>query len=355
VTSTRWAASVCPADAAANAPSTPPLPPAGIAIETLSAKELDQLIAAAERRRDALSGAAHGASSTAGSTAEATPSPASAVAPPSGAHQWGKLFIRTALPFFAFGVCDNVIMLSVGDLIDEHFGVIMGFSTLVAAGLGQAVSDGSGVTIQCFIERQAERFRLCDPEVDPRYLATVGAQRILQIFRTVGIVVGCLVGLTPLLLMDTGNKPRMYDLLLKDLSESDRRVVSSEARYVTHTKGEYLCRAGEQVHGLETIVSGEVKVVRRCASGEDVVICEQGPGTGIGFLEVVFEHDSVADVVCETDVRALRIERDVIASRPELHSRFKQHLDEYIRGDPVYTPYLLQRPPTSHHALKALS
>jgi len=304
-------------------------------VEGLSAAELDALIAAAEQRRAFLRNV--------GSCATPSPDAGEVYVRPQGA-QWAKLFVRTALPFFAFGVCDNIIMLTVGDLIDEHFGVFMGFSTLVAAGLGQAVSDGSGVTIQCVIERQATRFHFCDPNVDPRYLDTVGAQRLLQIFRTIGIVCGCLCGLTPLLIMDSGNKPRMHDLLLKDLDEDDKRVVSSEARYVNHPKGTYLCTHGKPVDGVDTIVSGEVQIVRRDAAGLEVVVCEQGPGSGIGFLEVVFGHDSVADVVCLSDVRTLRIDKDVIQSRPELHKRFRGHLEEFIRNDPEYTPYLLQRP-----------
>ena len=71
-----------------------------------------------------------------------------------------KLFVRSAAPFFGSLVCDNLIMITVGDHIDREFGVVMGFSTIVAAGLGQAVSDGCGVTVQSVIERLEDRLGL---------------------------------------------------------------------------------------------------------------------------------------------------------------------------------------------------
>jgi CRP-like cAMP-binding protein len=258
--------------------------------------------------------------------------------------QWPRLFIRTALPFFAFGVCDNMIMLTVGDLIDEHFGVVMGFSTLVAAGLGQAVSDGSGVTIQCTIDRWATRMRLSDAHVDPRWVELPSSQRLLQVFRTIGIIVGCLVGLTPVLLWDTGNKPRLYDMLLKDLSEEHRRAVSAVAKYATFPAGTYILRRGDQVEYVDTIVSGTVRIVGRSSDGEQITICEQGPGEGIGFLEVVFGHETVADVVCLSDVRTLRIPRSAFDDLGISRTVFRQTLEDHIHGSSLYAPYLLTRP-----------
>jgi hypothetical protein len=46
-----------------------------------------------------------------------------------------------------FGLMDNLVMLSCGDLIDQSFGVKFGLATLTAAACGQVVSDVCGV---CF-------------------------------------------------------------------------------------------------------------------------------------------------------------------------------------------------------------
>lgn len=304
------------------------------AVARLSNVEIRAMTAAIERKYAANAG---------GATTDAAGNVVEHFTRPQGA-QWAKLFVRTALPFFAFGVCDNIIMLSVGDLIDEHFGVVMGFSTLVAAGLGQAVSDGSGVTIQCLIERHAERLRWVDPRVDPAYLETRGAQRLLQLFRTIGIVCGCLCGLTPLIFMDRGNKPRLYDMLLNDVPEEHRRRISANAYYVTLPKGSHIVQRGDEVTAIDTVVTGEVSVIGRDSLGEPCHICDEGPGFGIGFLEVVFGHDSVADVVVISDeVKLLRIDKshfETIAAEPTVRAA----LDRHIHENEKYAPYLMTRP-----------
>ena len=51
------------------------------------------------------------------------------------------VFLNSAIPFIGFGFIDNVIMILAGDLIDVKLGVVMGISTIAAAGLGNLVSD----------------------------------------------------------------------------------------------------------------------------------------------------------------------------------------------------------------------
>lgn len=46
-----------------------------------------------------------------------------------------------------FGFADNFIMILAGDVIDNKLGVLFGFSTLAAAGLGNLISDVAGISL----------------------------------------------------------------------------------------------------------------------------------------------------------------------------------------------------------------
>ena len=250
-----------------------------------------------------------------------------------------RLFVTTALPFFGFGVCDNIIMITVGDVIDNHFGVIMGFSTMVAAGLGQAVSDGSGVTIQQCLERWEHKLGLPEHGFTPEDLS--GMHWKLQLFRTIGIVCGCLAGLIPVIIYDAGNTPRLYDMLLEALPEKKRRELSARATRITFQPGDVLFKYGQEATALYAITSGEVQVIGRDDRGREIEYCTQGPGNSLGHLELVFGHKCVADVKAIGKVNALKISKKdfvAIAGGPET----KKIVRDYVKEDPAFLPYRLR-------------
>lgn len=263
---------------------------------------------------------------------------------PLTATQWAKLFARTAVPFFAFGICDNMIMISVGDLIDAEFGITLGFSTMIAAGLGQAVSDGSGVTIQQTIQTQVDRRSFCDPNLSVQQGNDKFVIFMQQVFRTVGIILGCLVALIPVILFDTGNKARLYDLMLKALPEERRRELIAKGKYVTVDPGTQLITHGLPVEACYTILSGEVRIVGRSNDGDPIELCVQGPGNCLGVLELVFGHNSVADVVTVGKAKLLKIDREdfeaVIGNSPMVRSA----VDDYIANDTEYVAYRIRFP-----------
>jgi hypothetical protein len=51
-----------------------------------------------------------------------------------------------------FGFMDNIVMINVGDFIDNTIGVALGLSTLTAAAFGQCCSDVSGVMFGGYVE-----------------------------------------------------------------------------------------------------------------------------------------------------------------------------------------------------------
>lgn len=55
-----------------------------------------------------------------------------------------------------FGFMDNVVLIVAGSNIDYYFGTSLGIHTMTAAGLGQVVSDTSGVLFGQLIENVAQ-------------------------------------------------------------------------------------------------------------------------------------------------------------------------------------------------------
>ena len=111
-------------------------------------------------------------------------------------------FNRVALPFVGFGFLDNAIMLIAGDRIDSTIGVTLCISTLAAAGLGNMISDLAGLGLGGIIERMSDRMGLVDPDFTKEQRRARSTYYVDLAGRVVGISVGCILGLFPLLFLD---------------------------------------------------------------------------------------------------------------------------------------------------------
>lgn len=102
-----------------------------------------------------------------------------------------------------FGFMDNLVMISAGEAIDQTFGVAFGISTMTAAGFGQCFSDVAGNLSGGFVDAACARLNL------PRHGLTEAqlGLKISRIYSTVGgcvgVVTGCLIGMSCLMFMDT--------------------------------------------------------------------------------------------------------------------------------------------------------
>lgn len=143
------------------------------------------------------SAAATGATAAAGGAGEAA---AEVVLPPAR-QQLGALFVRAAVPFVGFGFLDNAIMIVAGDYIDHLFGAALGLSVMAAAGLGNLVSDVAGIGMSRWIESLAGQMGLPDPKLSRAQKRLPACRWVLVAGSVVGISVGCLLGLLPLLFM----------------------------------------------------------------------------------------------------------------------------------------------------------
>lgn len=105
-----------------------------------------------------------------------------------------KRMLTVSVAFIVFGIIDNGIMIVVGDSLDKTIGVALGVSAMFSAGLGNTISDAFGITTGRWVEHKLHNYI---PLVAHNELTKI--QRICA--ETFGIILGCLIGMLPLLLL----------------------------------------------------------------------------------------------------------------------------------------------------------
>ena len=111
--------------------------------------------------------------------------------------------LQASIPFVGFGFMDNFVMILVGDQIDLTLGVAFGFSTMAAAALGNTFSDALGVWAGGLIDRVAEWFGIPPHGLSQAQLKLPRPRLASQLGQAAGVIFGCIVGMFPLLLLDT--------------------------------------------------------------------------------------------------------------------------------------------------------
>jgi len=121
-----------------------------------------------------------------------------------------RCFVHEMIPFIGFGFLDNAVMIFAGDYIETSVGVALNLSVLAAAGLGNTVSDMFGVAFGGYVESVADKLGVPKPHFTPEEAHSRRARLVRSFGQAFGIVVGCLLGMFPLLLIDT-SKYTMHD------------------------------------------------------------------------------------------------------------------------------------------------
>jgi len=151
---------------------------------------------------------------------------------PTKAQLWLHV-LNAAIPFVAFGFMDNLVMILAGDAIDGMLGVKFGLPTLYAAALGQVISDFTGVTFGGVVENMAKALGLPHSGMSRKQLALRHVKMIGLASAACGVVVGCLLGMTSLLFMDTEKTERMkfqakLEPLFDTIVEEGRTIIGAE-------------------------------------------------------------------------------------------------------------------------------
>ena len=133
---------------------------------------------------------------------------------------------------------DNAILIIAGDAIDTSLGVTLGISTMCAAAIGNIVSDLAGIGCAAYIEEFcATTLKLPVPKLS-------GAQRQLRSVRmasqggmAIGMTLGCLLGMIPLLFIDSNRADKLrekarLERLYKDVLTEAKTLVEAESTFL---------------------------------------------------------------------------------------------------------------------------
>jgi len=122
---------------------------------------------------------------------------------PPTAHELRHLAFHNSIPFVGFGFLDNFIMILAGEYIDMRLGMSLGISTMAAAACGNTISDLCGIGSAWYVEMWASRLGAEPPSLSPSQMEMRSSKVAANLGRAVGVVVGCLIGMFPLLFIDT--------------------------------------------------------------------------------------------------------------------------------------------------------
>jgi hypothetical protein len=121
-------------------------------------------------------------------------------------------------------------MLQAGHAIDCSIGVTFGLSTLTSAAFGQVCSDAGGAMFGSTLERFADRSGLPKASLLPEQKSLKVVQRTKFLGNLLGVVSGCLLGLTNLLFIDTDRSSTLkLQAFATDCSEFDFTIEASNA------------------------------------------------------------------------------------------------------------------------------
>mmetsp|Transcript_12824 Transcript_12824/g.38497 ORF Transcript_12824/g.38497 Transcript_12824/m.38497 type:complete len:301 (-) Transcript_12824:200-1102(-) len=136
------------------------------------------------------------------------------------ALQLRRYFLQKMLPMVGFGFVDNCIMLTAGDAIDQTLGATLQISTLAAAGLGNLVSDVMGLGLSSYVEAVASKIGIPSPNLTMAQINSTQCRWTVLAANVVGISIGCLLGMVPLLFLttDVTTAEHIFKTLDHDLS-----------------------------------------------------------------------------------------------------------------------------------------
>ena len=158
-------------------------------------------------------------------------------APPPSAQQLRRLSLKVGIPFVGFGFLDNAIMIAAGDQIDATFGAALGLSALAAAGLGNLISDVVGIQASSGIDVLATRLGLPSSGLSTAQLGSRSARGVTMVASMLGISIGCLLGLCPLLLMEDARTKALRQTFAAIDTNQTGAIELAELEGYVHTLG----------------------------------------------------------------------------------------------------------------------
>jgi len=161
---------------------------------------------------------------------------------------------------------DQTVMLQAGNAIDCSIGVTFGISTLTAAAVGQVCSNAAGIAFGGTIENLALRAGLPTSNLSSKQKALPSLRRFRVLAQLVGVVFGCVLGLSNLLFIDTNRSSGLK--LQKRLTAlpADRGATSIDEK--EEEREQHQKQMGFEIEASDNLHSNATTFIVRGPSGE---------------------------------------------------------------------------------------
>jgi len=152
--------------------------------------------------------------------------------PPIPWKSMARKFIKKSIPAAVFGIIDNGVMVLIGESIDASLGQSLGLRAMAAGGLGNTGSDMVGKLMETSIEKLMDKIGMNDEDGDGDEEKSERDKKLEDFAAgaggVIGIGVGCLVGMLPMLF--TGGFTKTASDRSRKASAIDTEWVSRQLR-----------------------------------------------------------------------------------------------------------------------------
>jgi hypothetical protein len=126
--------------------------------------------------------------------------------------------MNAAIAMVVFGMLDNSIMIIGGDVVDDVIGSSFRLSTLACAAMANTFADVFGISVGNTVEAWTGRLGFPQANLTPEQTALPAVRKISMLAASIGIFIGCIIGMTPLMFIDTTERmlKELFDRLDKD-------------------------------------------------------------------------------------------------------------------------------------------
>lgn len=136
-------------------------------------------------------------------------------------------------------------MITAGEAIDASIGVSFGLSTLTAAGLGQCCSDVAGITSGGLVDAAVSKLRLPHHNLTEDQLELKISRIYTAVGQCIGVVTGCLLGMSVLFFMDTdaverAKKAKELESIFESIVDNGHNLVQAERATLWMVDGDEL-------------------------------------------------------------------------------------------------------------------
>ena len=194
------------------------------------------------------------------------------------ARQLRIVGLRSAIPMVGFGFMDNIVMIQAGEAIDMSLGVAFGLSTLTAAGFGQCISDVAGFTCSGVVDAWFSKLNLPKHRLTAEQLGGKSARLYATFGGCVGVLTGCLLGMTCLLFMDTDRAERAKKA--KELKSIFESILDEGHTLVNAERATLWMVDGDQLWSWVTIgMKRELRIAKESLGKIDSSLVAAGAGS----------------------------------------------------------------------------